>query len=76
MNREQDLMQRLAVSKKIMQKHGEMSRNTIREVNDGITVDEYQPVNAKYNLPEEFMTEQKQITNNFDPSKPIEEEKF
>jgi hypothetical protein len=66
MNREQDLMQRLAVSQKIMQKHGEMSRNTIREINNGITVDEYQPVNAKYNLPEEFMPEQKQITNNFE----------
>jgi len=76
MNREQDLMQRLAVSQKIMQKHGEMSRNTIREINNGITVEEYQPVNAKYNLPEEFMPEQKQITNNFDPSKPIEEERI
>jgi len=76
MNGEQDLMQRLAVSKKIMEKHGQMGRNNIREVNDGITVEEYQPVNAKYNLPEEFMTEQKQITNNFDPSKPIEEERI
>lgn len=74
MNGEQDLMQRLAVSKKIMEKHGQMGRNNIREVNDGITVDEFQPVNARYNLPEEFMTEQKQITNNFDSSKPIGEE--
>ena len=55
MNTEQDLMQRLAVSKKIMEKHSQMGRSS-GGPNQSPMVEEYQPVNANYNLPQEFVS--------------------
>jgi hypothetical protein len=75
MSNETDLMQRLAVSKKIMEKHNEIKRGDSRPSTPSI--DNFEPVNAKYNLPEEFLSEsaQKQRVD-YDPSQPLAEEKI
>ena len=60
MSGEQDLMQKLMISKKIMDKHNGMSRNQSMEVSGGIAapqVQNFQPVDAKYNIPSEFLGE-------------------
>ena len=60
----EDLMQRLAVSKKIMDKHNEIKRGDVRTTTP--MVEDYQPVNASYNLPQELISEtqnQKPIHN-------------
>jgi hypothetical protein len=60
MNSEQDLIQKLMISKKIMEKHNEMGRNGIQS-SGGMSapmVEDYQPIQASYNLPQEFLSEQ------------------
>ena len=60
MNSEQDLIQKLMISKKIMEKHNDMGRNGIQS-SGGMSspmVEDYQPVQANYNLPQEFLSEQ------------------
>lgn len=74
MTKENDLMQRLAVSKKIMEKHGEIKRGDSRPMTS--SVEEYQPVNATYNLPEEFLTENSSPKSYHDPSQPLEKERI
>jgi hypothetical protein len=54
MNSENELIQRLMVSKKIMEKHDTIGRGGVGK----ITIDEYQPVNASYNIPQEMLQEQ------------------
>jgi hypothetical protein len=71
----EDLMQRLAVSKKIMEKTEQIKNVDGRKVNMPM-VEEYQPVNATYNLPEEFVSEQTQQKNHYDPTKPLDENKI
>ncbi len=45
MNSEQALLQKLQISKQIMQKHNNMGRNTVTESLDNkINVDTYEPV--------------------------------
>jgi len=56
MSVENDLMQKLMISKKIMDKHNGMSRNT-NQMTGAPLVEDFQPVNAKYNLPDDFMSE-------------------
>jgi len=56
MSVENDLMQKLMISKKIMDKHNGMSRNT-NQMSGAPLVEDFQPVNAKYNLPDDFMSE-------------------
>lgn len=64
MNNENDLIKRLMVSKAIMDKHNTMGRGNIpTNINTTPMVEEYQAPAANYNLPEEFMTEQKNIPN-------------
>lgn len=75
MNTEQDLMQRLAVSKKIMEKHSQISRSS-NPTNQAPSVDTFDSVNAKYNLPEEFLPEQIQSKNDFDATKPLDENRI
>lgn len=75
MNTEQDLMQRLAVSKKIMEKHSQMGRSSGAH-NQNPMVEEFQPVNASYNLPQEFVSEQTQVKNDFDPTRPLDENRI
>ena len=60
MNSEQDLIQKLMISKKIMEKHNDMGRNGIQS-SGGLSspmVEDYQPIQATYNLPQEFLSEQ------------------
>ena len=75
MNTEQDLMQRLAVSKKIMEKHSQISRSS-NPTNQPPSVETFDSVNAKYNLPEEFLPEQSQSRNDFDATKPLDENRI
>lgn len=64
MNNENDLIKRLMVSKAIMDKHNTMGRGGIpTNINSTPMVEEYQAPTANYNLPEEFMAEQKTIPN-------------
>ena len=60
MNSEQDLLQKLMISKKIMEKHNDMGRNGAQS-SGGLSspmVEDYQPIQATYNLPQEFLSEQ------------------
>lgn len=63
MNSEQDLIQKLMISKKIMEKHNDMGRNGIQSTGgmSAPMVEDYQPIQANYNLPQEFLSEQ-QVT--------------
>ena len=74
MNNEMDLMQRLAVSKKIMEKHSEIKRGDARPTTP--MVEEYQPVNANYNLPPDLLSETPQSTQRHDPSAPLDENRI
>lgn len=68
----EDLMQRLAVSKKIMERSEQIKSTDNRKINTPM-VEEFSPINATYNLPTEFLPEQTQRQSNFDPTQPIEE---
>jgi hypothetical protein len=60
MNSEQDLLQRLVLSKKIMERHDNMGRGGVQVSNPSSPmVEDYQPVAASYNIPQEFMSEQR-----------------
>jgi hypothetical protein len=59
MNSEDDLIQKLMASKKIMDKHNAIPRNTNRITNGMVSpstpmVEDFQPVRGQYNIPEEF----------------------
>jgi hypothetical protein len=69
----EELMQRLAVSKKIMDKHNVLKRGEVRNTNIPM-VEEFQPTNATYNLPQEFLPEN--VTPTHDPSRPLDMEKI
>ena len=74
MNNEMDLMQRLAVSKKIMEKHNELKRGDARPTTP--MVETYEPAQGRYNLPEEFLPQTNTQTNYHDPSKPLDHERI
>lgn len=74
MNTEMDLMQRLAVSKKIMEKHNEIRRGEARPTTP--MVENYEPVQGKYNLPEEFLSESTTQNNYHDPTKPVDQDRI
>jgi hypothetical protein len=62
MNNENDLIKRLMVSKAIMDKHNTMGRGGIpTNINQTPMVEDYQAPASNYNLPEEFVSEQKII---------------
>lgn len=73
MNNDMDLMQRLAVSKKIMDRHNEIKRGDARQTTP--IVEDYQPIEAKYNLPQEFLSENTS-QNYHDPSLPLDKNKI
>jgi hypothetical protein len=75
MTTNQDLMQRLAVSKKIMEKTESLQRNNSdRRMNP--IVEDFQPVEAKYNLPSEFLPQQEYKTTSYDSTMPLDENKI
>ena len=55
---EQDLIQKLMVSKKIMDKHNQISRGQLPSTPQTPVLEDFQPVNAKYNLPQELLSEE------------------
>jgi hypothetical protein len=57
MNSEQDLINKLLISKKIMDKHNDMGRGQARELPNLPEVQEFQAPSATYNLPQEFIQE-------------------
>jgi hypothetical protein len=58
MGAEQDLIQKLMISKQIMDKHNGMTRNqTQGNVLTSPMVEEYSPVQANYNLPQDLLSE-------------------
>ena len=58
MGAEQDLIQKLMISKQIMDKHNGMGRNqTQGNVLTSPMVEEYSPVQANYNLPQDLLSE-------------------
>lgn len=60
MSAEQDLINKLMISKKIMERHDTMGRNGINnpEAFNSPMVEEFQPVNANYNLPQDLLSEE------------------
>jgi hypothetical protein len=57
----QDLFQKLAVAKKIMDKQNEMPRGNSPMSISSPSVQSFEPINANYNIPQEFLQEQKQV---------------
>lgn len=57
----QDLLQKLAVAKKIMDKQTEMPRGNSPMSISSPSVQSFEPVNANYNIPQEFLQEQRQV---------------
>jgi len=59
MNSEADLIQKLMISKQIMDKHNQTPRGNIPSMGSYSSpeVESYEPVGAKYNIPQEFMQE-------------------
>lgn len=74
MSTEMDLMQRLAVSKKIMDRHSEINRGDVKPTTP--MVENFDMPQATYNLPNDLLQEQRSTTSNYDPSKPLEKEKI
>jgi hypothetical protein len=71
----EDLMQRLAVSKKIMERSEQIKTTSgldTRKINMPI-VEDFSPVNASYNIPSEYSPENEQPKNDFDPTQPLDE---
>jgi hypothetical protein len=72
----EDLMQRLAVSKKIMERTEQIKPGSLdhRRFNSP-SVESFEPVQAKYNLPEEFLSESTPSRPNHDPTKPLDSDR-
>lgn len=62
MNSEQDLLNKLMISKKIMERHNDMGRGGINQSTSNIPLQEFETPNAKYNLPNEFLAESRSQT--------------
>jgi hypothetical protein len=73
----EELMQRLAVSKKIMEKTEGIQRGSVdaRHMNSPV-VEEFQPVQGSYNIPQEFLQENSTPKGSYDPTKPIEADRI
>ena len=72
MNSEAELLQKLMVSKKIMDRHNEIGRGQVREMTTPV-VEGYDAVPATYNIPQEFMAEQPKPIVNQNSNIPIED---
>jgi hypothetical protein len=73
----EDLMQRLAVSKKIMEKTEGIQRGSIdsRHMNSP-RVEEFQPVQGNYNIPQEYLQENSTPKSSYDATKPLESDRI
>lgn len=69
-----DLMQKLAISKKIMDRHSNIQRNTAMPSTPSI--ENFDVPNASYNIPQEFVSENIQQRPTFDPSQPLDESRI
>jgi len=70
---EQDLINKLMISKKIMDKHNSMTRGSQDGIPTTPMVEEYQPVNATYNVPQELLSEQPVQQKTYNTEVPTEE---
>ena len=65
MNSENDLMQKLMMSKKIMDKHNDIGRGQARNVNstsyDSPLVENFSALPASYNIPEEYLQKEQTL---------------
>ena len=66
MNSEAELLQRLMISKKIMEKHDNIDRGQARNITSQESysspmVESYEAIPATYNLPQEFLEEQRPV---------------
>jgi hypothetical protein len=68
-----DLMQKLAISKKIMDAHSGINRGS---VSTNPVLENFDTPNASYNIPQEYMGEVAQERPNFDPTQPLEESRI
>ena len=68
-----DLMQKLAISKKIMDAHIGINRGTVAS---NPVLENFDTPNASYNIPQEYMGEVAQERPNFDPTQPLEESRI
>ena len=59
MNSEADLIQKLMISKQIMDKHNQTPRGSMPSMDSYSSpeIESYEPVGAKYNIPQEFLQE-------------------
>jgi hypothetical protein len=74
MNTENDLIQRLMVSKKIMDKHGEIKRGDARPTTP--IVENFDVSQGTYNIPQELLGENQTQKDYHDPTKPLERERI
>lgn len=74
MTTSEELMQRLAVSKKIMEKHNDLKRGDSVNLNNAPQLESFNTPQATYNVPQEYLSESQETQRrpNFDPTKPIE----
>jgi len=68
-----DLMQKLAISKKIMDAHSGINRGSVAT---NPVLENFDTPNASYNIPQEYMGEVAQERPNFDPTQPLEESRI
>lgn len=76
MKSEQELLQKLMVSKKIMDRHNDIGRGQVRDTNynEGMSspmVESYDAVPAQYNIPQEFMQETQRPVTQSNPNVPL-----
>ena len=78
MNSEAELLQKLMVSKQIMEKHNDMGRGQARNVNMGNDysspmVENYEAPAARYNLPADLMEETRPVSQPRQSNVPMED---
>jgi len=72
----EDLMQRLAVSRKIMEKTENIKRGDVRNISQ--PVENFEPVQGNYNIPSEFLNESQSLNNKptYDPTQPLDQNRI
>jgi hypothetical protein len=78
MNSEAELLQKLVISKKIMERHDDMGRGQARNVSMGSDytspmVENYEAPAARYNLPQELMEETRPVSQPRQSNVPMED---